>query len=833
MENENADTALTPPNGNGMPNTGRGGSGDASGFGKEVRRGVGVTRTSSIRAFETVVAGNFPFLAEAVQPKRKAASDWKLQKRSQLYTEPTMLLGRAFVRQNDQSDCGAAALATVALHYRMPVGVQRLRDLAGTDRVGTNLRGLVDAAEKLGFSAKAVKGPYEALPEVPLPAIAHVVTEDGVGHFVVLYRVKRNSVVIADPAKGVERLSREAFCKRWTGYLLILQPDAMRSTNASGAGPKSPWVRFLMLLACHKNTLLEGFVCALLMTLLGIGTSYFIQHLVDSVLARGERQLLNALGLGMVLIVIFRTLFGVVRQYVLAHVGRKVDLSLIASYARHILRLPTQFFEMRQVGEILSRVNDAANVREAISGTALTAMVDAMMVILSFSVLWFYDARLALVSTAFVPLLVISVMAHHRPVKRKSRETMENAARLSAHLVEDISGVDTIKAFGLEQTRTEEAESRLWRVVQSGFSLQKLGISMGTAGAFVTGIAGIVILWYGGHRVMAGALTIGELMFFSTLLGYLLQPLQSLTSVNVQLQEALVAIDRLYQVMDLDTEQPGDRANAEFTGPSRGIQLDNVCFRYGCRDHVLKKVSLAIPAGKTVAIVGESGSGKSTLLKLLMRFYDPTDGRILVDGQDYRDFDVHSVRQRVGLVAQEPFIFNGTVQENIALGCSRATMNEVIDAARAAGLDEFINSLPDRFDTVIGERGANLSGGQRQRLAIARALLRKPEILIFDEATSHLDTATELAIQQSMRTALADKTVLLVAHRLSTIKDADLIYVLHDGQMVEQGTHRELLSQEGTYAGLWRAQTEGLRPAQRVNGKKHPRFEKSELATAE
>ena len=738
----------------------------------------------------------------------------------------------ACVRQADQSDCGAAALATIALHYRMPIGVQRLRDLAGTDRQGTNLRGLLDAAKQLGFSAKAVKGPYEALPDVPLPAVVHAVTEDGVGHFVVLHRATPSSVVIADPAKGVEQLSRKQFCKRWTGYVLIVQPDAARPLRApSAAGRRSPWSRFAQLLAFHRGLLAEAFICALVMTLLGIATSYFVQHLVDSVLARGERQLLNALGVGMVVILVFRTLFGVLRQYLLAHVSRKVDLSLIASYARHVLRLPTRFFEMRQVGEILSRVNDAANVRQAISGTALTAIVDGVMVVISVAVLWIYDVRLALVATAFIPLLLVSVMAHHRPVKRKSRETMENAARLSAHLVEDISGVDTVKAFGLEDVRSEEGESRLWRVVQSGFVLQKLGISMGTAGTVVSGIAGIVILWYGGHRVMAGALTIGELMFFYTLLGYLLAPLERLTSVNLQLQEALVAIDRLYQVMDLDTEQASDQTRAQFTAPEHMIRLDNVTFRYGCRDEVLKEVSLDIPAGKTVAIVGESGSGKSTLLKLLMRFYEPTSGRILVDGRDYRDFDLPSLRARIGLVSQEPFLFNGSLRENIALGRPGATLNEVIDAARAAGLDEFVNGLPERYETVIGERGANLSGGQRQRLAIARALLHQPDILIFDEATSHLDTATELAIQHSTRTALAGKTVLLVAHRLSTIKDADLIYVLHDGKALECGTHRDLIASEGEYAALWRAQTEGLRRAERVNGKKHPSHDRFQLAS--
>jgi ATP-binding cassette, subfamily C, bacteriocin exporter len=714
----------------------------------------------------------------------------------------------AYIRQNDGSDCGAAALATIALHYRIPVGLQQMRDLAGTDRVGTNLLGLVQAAERLGFSAKAVKGPYEGLPQVPLPAIAHVRTKEGLGHFVVLHRVGTVGVVLADPARGIRKLSRAEFCAIWTGYILVVLPEQGLRQAATGKTPVTAWRRFLDLLGSHTPILVEAFACAMLMTVLGVTTSYFIQHLVDSVLARNEGRLLNALSIGMVLIVLFRTLFGLLRGYLMAHVGRKVDLALIAGYARHVLGLPLQFFEMRRVGEILSRVNDAQKVREAVSGTTTTAMVDGTLVVLMLTVLWIYDVPLAMVATVFIPLLLASVAVHHSAVRRQSREAMEDAARLSAHLVEDISGVETIKAYGAERARAEEGEHRLVGFVRAVYSLDLLGLSMNTLGTFVAALAGVVILWYGGHRVMSGALTIGQLMFFFSLLGYMLEPLERLASVNLKIQDALVAVDRLSQVMDLELEPVGVPGRARFTAVSDAIELRGVGFRYGCRANVLEGLDLRIPAGRTVAIVGESGSGKSTLLKLLMGFYQPTDGQILIDGVDLRDFELASLRARIGLVSQDPFIFSGTIHENIALGRPGATREEVIEGARAAGLGEFIAGLPQRYETAIGERGANLSGGQRQRLAIARALLRRPEVLIFDEATSHLDTATERAIQKNLKTALAGKTVVLVAHRLSTIKDADHIYVLHQGRVVEEGTHRQLLLREGRYWDLCRAQTD-------------------------
>jgi ATP-binding cassette subfamily B protein len=714
----------------------------------------------------------------------------------------------ACVRQHDQSDCGAAALATVALHHRRPLGLEQMRDLAGTDRVGTNLLGLRQAAEKLGFSARGVKGPYGALAGVPLPAIAHVKTDEGLGHFVVLHRVRKTGVVVADPARGVRKLPRDEFCRRWTGYLLLVVPEPQAPPAVAGAAPASPWRRLLRLLAPHTPVLLEAFVCALLLTVLGVGTAYFIQHLVDSVLVRHEERLLNALGVGMVLLLVFRALFGVLRQYLVAHVGRKVDLALIAGYSRHVLSLPLRFFETRRVGEILSRVNDTAKVREAINGTTLTAVVDGTLVLVMLAVLWLYDVRLALVATAFVPVLLAGVMLHHPAARRLSAGAMEGAAQFSAHLVEDVSAVETVKAFGIERARAEEGQTRLVKVVQEIFSLQKLGISLSTVGTLVTALAGVVILWYGGHRVMDGALTIGQLMFFYTLLGYLLGPLERLASVNIKLQEALIAVDRLYQVLDVPAEAAGDSRKVPFPGVQSALVMQQVSFGYGCRGNVLDKVNLYVPAGKTIGIVGESGSGKSTLLKLLMGYYQPTAGRILIDGVDMRDFELASLRGRIGLVSQDPFIFNGTLRDNIALARPEATLAEVGQAARAAGLEDFIAGLPERFDTVIGERGANLSGGQRQRLAIARALLRRPDVLIFDEATSHLDTATEQAIQNSLRSELAGKTVVLVTHRLNTVKHADHIYVLHQGRVVEGGPHKQLLARKGLYASLWHAQTD-------------------------
>jgi HlyB family type I secretion system ABC transporter len=713
----------------------------------------------------------------------------------------------ACVLQRDQSDCGPAALATLALHYGRRVNLQSLREWGGNDQRGTLLKGLAFAAEKLGFSTRCVKASPEAIPHLPLPAVARMTLPDGRGHYVVIHKVGPNQITLADPAIGIRRIPTAEFFTTYSGYVLLAYPNAQTDEEIS-ADPAGPWRRFVRLLVPHRWLLAEGFFCAVLMTILGLANSFFLQHLVDSVLVRNELRLLHSLGVGMVLVILFRSLFNVVRQVLSAHVGRKVDLSMNAEYVRHLMRLPLSFFESRQAGEILSRVNDASRLREAVGSTTLTAVVDGTLVSILLVVLFLYDVRLAAVATLFFPLLLLGVMLHQRANARSHRDSMEHAAAMSGHLIESVAGIETWKAYNGERRRTEECEGWIVRAMNAFFRLEALSISVGTIAAVITSIAGLVILWYGGTRVMAGALTIGQLMFFHSLLGYLLEPLQRLASVNQKIQETLVAVDRLYQVLDQAEESLDDPRKVKLDALRTGIELNGVRFRYGSRDWVLDRVQMAIPAGKTVAIVGESGSGKSTLLKLLMGFHHATEGSVTIDGIDQRDYDVASVRSKIGLVSQDPFVFSGTIRENIALGRPEADLDEVIGAARAAGLEEFVNRLPDRYETHLGERGVNLSGGQRQRLAIARALLRKPELLLFDEATSHLDTATERAIQDSLRVTLAGRTVLLIAHRLSTVKDADVIYVMHQGRVVEEGTHRQLMAEAGWYAKLWQAQTE-------------------------
>jgi ATP-binding cassette, subfamily C, bacteriocin exporter len=727
-------------------------------------------------------------------------------------TRPRMFRRRfVCVRQADQSDCGPAALATVALQHGVRISRERLRDVVGTDRIGTNLAGLVAGAEKLGLRARAVKGDWDGLRGIAVPAIAHIKNADGLGHYVVVHAVDKRGVVVADPARGIVRQRRDQFVAAWTGYCLLLSP----TPDLAASDTASPGQRFISLVFGQRRLLIEAFACAVFMTALGLTTSLFVQHLCDGVLARGETDLLDAFGLGVLAVVVFRAAFGALRLYLMSFAARRSGFDLLSGYMRHVVRLPMRFFELRQSGDVLARVQDATRVRDAIGGVTLSLLVDGAMVVLAAAALWLQDARLALVATLFVPALAISAIAHRPATRRRTRAVMEEAGRVQSQLVEDISGIETIKALGLESTRSDSGEVKLANLFGLAFAQQKLGMSAQTIATLAMGAAGAAVLWYGGHRVVEGEVSIGQLMFFYTLLGYLLQPLERLAQAYLQLEDALVSLDRLYQVMDLELES-GHGVGLPFENLDTAIELHDVSFKYGSRAHVVDKLSLAIPTGKRVALIGESGSGKTTVLKLIQRFYDPTDGRITFDGIDLRDLDVDSVRARIGVVSQDPYLFTGTLRDNLMAARPDATPEQLRDAIKVAGLEDVIAALPERLETPVGERGAALSGGQRQRLAIARAVLKRPAILLLDEATSHLDSATEAAVQGALDTVLAGTTMVIVAHRLATVRSADFIYVLHRGAVVEAGTHFELIANCGRYAAMWRSQLGSAVPPARV-----------------
>ena len=707
----------------------------------------------------------------------------------------------ARVKQRDISDCGAACLASVAAYYHLQLPVARIRQYAGTDRKGTNVLGVIEAAQKLGFQAKGVKGPLEALANIPKPAIAHVVVNSLLQHFVVVYRVTAKHIVVMDPIDGLyHHLSHEDFKKTWTGVLVLLMPDEDFKT---GNEKISHLQRFWYLLRPHRSVLTQSLFGAVIYTVLGLSTSIYVQKIVDNVLVEGNRNLLNLLGVIMLVILLLQLFVGNLKSIFAVKTGQQLDAQLILGYYKHLLKLPQQFFDTMRVGEITSRIGDAVKIRVFINDVALTLVVNIFIVIFSFALMFTYYWKLALIMLGIIPVYLLIYQVSNRVNKKLQRKLMEDNAELGSQLVESLNSVSTIKRFGLEEYANIRTEHRFIRLLKTIYHSTISNLYIGSAANVVTSGFVIALLWIGSVFVINRELSPGELLSFYALVGYFTGPAMGLITANKSMQDALIAADRLFEIMDLEQEETAQKVELQ-PGMIGNIVFNNVTFSYGSRVPVFRNFNLEVQKGRITAIVGESGSGKSTLMSLLQNIYPLKEGTIAIGHTDIRYIQHESLRRLVSVVPQQIDLFAGPITANIAVGEFEPDMQQVLRISQQLGILEFIEKLPDGFNTLLGEHGVNLSGGQRQRIAIARALYRHPEILILDEATSSLDPVSDLYVQNAMQELRdAGKTVIVIAHRLSTVVNADQIVVLQDGALAEEGTHKQLLARNRVYAKLW------------------------------
>ncbi len=710
------------------------------------------------------------------------------------------------IKQHDVTDCGAACLASVAAHYRLGLPIARIRQLAGTDQRGTNLLGLMQAAEKLGFTCRGVRAEEEALKtEAEFPAIAHVVVRKQLHHFVVVYKVTDKYVQVMDPATGrMDKRDWASWREEWTGVLLLLAP----AEDFSAVNRKvSTLSRFRSLIQPHRATLVQALFGAIVYTVLGLSTSIYLQKITDFVLLNRNTRLLNLLSVIMIALLGLSIFIGAMKSVMVLRSGQLIDARLILGYHRHLLRLPQRFFDTMRTGEIMARIGDAVKIRAFLNDAALNLLVNVFIVIFSFGLMFTYFWKLALVLLTVIPCYVAIYWFTNRVNRRRERELMERAADLESQLVETVNGIRTIKQLGLEEYSDAKTEARFVRLLRTTYRSGINGIASGNASEFVSRLFTIILLWAGSYFVIEGAITAGELLGFYALVGYFTGPAKGLIGMNKTIQNALIAADRLFEIVDLESEQ-SETATLELTPALLGdIRFRGVDFGYGSRKRVFERLDLTLGTGQVTALVGESGSGKSTLASLLQKLYPVDGGKIFIGDTDLAYVSHRSLRSRIGVVPQELNLFAGSLLENIAIGDPAPDIQRILSICKELGLLPFIESLPGGFTTAVGEHGANLSGGQRQRLAIARALYREPDILILDEATSALDSGSEEFVQQTIRRLReAGKTVVLIAHRLSTVMDADKIVVLQDGKLVQEGTHEELLSATGTYRELWNKQ---------------------------
>ncbi|MGF1541953.1 MAG: peptidase domain-containing ABC transporter [Pleurocapsa sp.] len=724
--------------------------------------------------------------------------------RQPLFPSPTQRVGHwwqklvrryPFYAQQSASDCGAACLVMVGRYWQKKFNLHRLRELAAVNRSGSSLKGLVTAAETMGFNTKPVKATLSQLAQQKLPAIVHW---EG-NHYIVVYEIRKDRVVVADPAVGQKTLSKREFLEGWTGYALLLEPTTSLKSDRTSSGLL--W-QFWELLKPHRVVISEVFVASVLIQLFGLITPLLTQIILDRVVVQRSSVTLTAIGLGLLIFGLFRVVMTGLRQYLLDHTAQRIDAALIVGFIRHTFRLPLSFFESRYVGDIMARVQENDKIQRFLTGEALSIILDILTVFVYIGLMFWYSWQMALLALAIIPPFLFLALIATPFLQKISREIFGAMAKESSYLIEALTGVNTIKSMAVEQQVRWHWEELLNNSIKTSFRGQVIGNKLQVFSSIIEVVATTAVLWLGAWQVINNQLTIGQLVAFNMLLANVISPFQRLTVLWNQLQEVIIAVERINDVLDAKPEEELEKQQRQIIGSIQGhIALENVTFRYhpDSDRNILENLNFEIQPGQTIALVGRSGSGKSTLAKLILGLYVPTEGRILIDGHDLTTISLRSLRSQIGVVDQSNFLFGGTIRENISISHPEASIEAITEAATQAGANEFIEKLPLGYDTPIGERGGTLSGGQCQRLAIARALLGNPRLLILDEATSNLDAESERIIQNNLSTIVKGRTNIIIAHRLSTIRHADLILVLDQGIIIESGTHQDLMRKRGHY----------------------------------
>lgn len=680
-----------------------------------------------------------------------------------------------------------------------------------------DLRTVLRSLKGLGMTAKRIEQDPQRLERTPFPAIAM----DKEGNFLVVVRFgydhgnkEKPKVVIQRPGTPeAVIIDLSEFLELWSGTLVL----CISKVNFLKDLGKFDFTWFIPAIVKYRKLLGEVVVISLVLQLIGLVTPFGFQVVMDKVLVNHATKTLHVIVAAMFVALVFENALTGIRTWVFAQTSSKIDVELGARLYRHLLSLPIAYFQARRVGDSVARVRELESIRSFLTGNAITLLLDLLFSVVYMVVIFWYSLKLSLLVMISLPIYFVLSLVATPILRTRLQEMFGMGAKNQSFLVESISGIDTLKSMAVEPRWVDTWEKQLAGYVTAGLNVLDVGIVANVAVTSVSKLVTLGIIWLGSEQVIEGSLTVGQLIAFNMLSARLTDPILRIAQMWNNFQQVGVSMDRLGDILNAPSEMAGNKTRIPVL---RGaIEFDQVSFRYRPDTaDVIRSVSFVVEPGQVIGIVGHSGSGKSTLTKLVQRLYTPDRGRVLVDGHDISIIDTASLRSQLGVVPQENLLFSGTIRDNIALSNPAATMEPIIAVAKLAGAHEFICELPESYDTMVGEHGTGLSGGQRQRVAIARTLLNNPRILIFDEATSALDYESERVIRENMRSICAGRTVLIIAHRLSAVRDADRILVMQRGQVIEDGTHDELLSRpDGTYSRLYQAQFSSSLPAPPVN----------------
>ncbi len=749
--------------------------------------------TIAVRSQQLVADNWQPPVAEPAKvkayfpsPARRLGQWW--QKRMSSYP---------YYGQQSAADCGAACLVMVGRYWGKAFKINRVREMAVIAREGSSLKTLSAAAENLGFNSRPIKASVDQLAKQKMPMIAHWRGN----HYVVVYEITAREVIIGDPAIGQRQLSRADFVKDWSGYCLLLEPTVSLSLNDKTGKNNNFWQLF-DLVKPHRVVILEVFVASIVLQIFGLISPISTQLILDRAVIHKSGDSLNAFAIGLLLMAAFQIAMSTLRQYLIFITAIRIDTAMIVGFIRHAFSLPLAYFDTRKVGDITSRIEENHKIRSFITGETIGLILDILSVFVYVTLMYVYSWKLAtLVMVSIPPFLILNLLSTPF-LKKLSRESFNAYAEENSYLIEALNGVRTVKSMAIERTVRWRWEELLNHEIKQQYRKKMFGIKIQTVSSVLDSVSGVALLWLGSSLVISGEFSIGQLFAFNMLSANVIGPFKRLAGIWNQFQEVTIAIERICDVIESPPEEDLQNNSKQQIGKLRGhIVFDRVTFRYNphTETNTLENLSFEIKPGQTVALVGRSGSGKTTLAKLLLGLYTPTSGRILVDERDITRVALHSLRAQIGVVDQSTFLFSGSISENIGLGQQNASSKAIRQAAIAAGADEFVSAMPMAYETQIGEGGGMLSGGQRQRIAIARALVGNPSLLVFDEATSSLDTESERIIQKNLESICRNRSTIIIAHRLSTVQNADLILVLDKGVLIESGTHQELMAKRGQY----------------------------------